>query len=290
MEGPLTVPATATRASVVGLRCRTSDRGAASLAGVDALAPRLGERLGVQPRMIGSPQPPREAAWQDDLRESRGCLLEAGGQLDDALAGGRLPVLLAGEGSVALTTLPTVTRHRPDARLLWLDGHGGFNTPETSESGYLSGMALAGACGIWQAGLGGHVPAERVVLTGVRELGAGERELLERSAVTVIGASLETLVYTQNVLDRAPVYVHLDPDVLDAAHFPSELPAPSGLHPEKLYDLFEAVAGECEVVGLELTAFHAPADELERRTAASTVLQLLEPLLETVAPGAHVSH
>jgi len=276
--------------SLVALRCRTSDRTAALVGGVDELTPLIGKRLGVEPRAIGSLSEPRADTWEDDLRASRGCVLEAGGQVDDALDAGRLPVLLAGECSVAMTTLPTVARHRPDARILWLDAHGDFNTPATTTSGYLSGMALAGACGLWETGFAGVVAPERVVLAGVRDLEPAERDLVERSPVTVIGTSLETLVATQNALDRHPVYVHLDLDVLDPESFPAEFPAPAGLTPEKLYDLFEAIAGECEVVGLEVTAFCAPDDPVERRAVARTAFAAIEPLLEAVERGAHVSH
>ena len=167
--------------------------------------------------------------------------------------------------------------------MLWLDAHGDFNTPQTTESGFLGGMALAGACGLWPTGFDGAMPPERVVLAGVRDLDAAERELLAASAVTVIGASLETLVFTQNALDRAAVYVHLDLDVLDPATFPAWMPAPGGLTPDKLYDLLEAVVGECEVVGLEVTDVEAGEDPLEARAAASTALHVLEPLLDAVA-------
>jgi arginase len=276
--------------SLVALRCRASDRTAASSRGVDALAPMVAERLGVGARSVGSPGPPREAGWRDDLRDSRGCLLEAGGQVDDALDAGRVPVLLAGECAVALTTLPAMAAHRPDSRILWLDAHGDFNTPATTESGYLGGMSLSGACGLWETGLHGSAQADRVVLAGVRDLDRAEREVLERSAVSVVGASLETLVATQNALDRSPVYVHLDLDVLDPDDFPAQFPAPGGLAPDKLYDLLEAVVGECEVVGLEVTAFAAPEDPLERDAAASTALRSIEPVLDAVRRGAHVGH
>jgi arginase family enzyme len=185
--------------------------------------------------------------------------------------------------------LPAALRARPEARVLWLDAHGDFNTPETSPSGYLGGMALAGACGVWDAGVGGAIDPSRVVLVGVRDLDDRERELLEESPVTVIGASLETLVYTQNALDRAPVYLHVDLDVIDPESFPAQFPAPGGIAPDKLYDLLEAVSGECEVIGFEVTAFEAPEDELERQDAASTALRVLEPLLDAVQRGAHVS-
>jgi arginase family enzyme len=60
--------------------------------------------------------------------------------------------------------------------------------------------------------------------------------------------------------------------VLDPEVMPAEFPAPGGLTEEKLYDLLDAVADSCEVVGLEVTALNAP----ER---AARVADLIEPLL-----------
>ena len=279
-------------AALVALRCRTSDRTPAAVRGVDSLAPLVAKRLGREARDVGSPGEARDSRWDEDLRDSRGCLLEAGGQVDDALTAGKLPVLLAGECSIGLTTLPTVMRHRPDTVVLWLDAHGDFNTPETTESGSLSGMALAGACGRGDAGLvpiEQKVPDDRVVLAGVRDLDPGERESLERSDVTVVGASpVETLVAVKNALDGAPVYVHLDLDVLDPATFPAREPAPEGLAPEKLFDLLEAVMADCELVGVEVTTFEAPDDDEDRHEAAAIVMRVLEPLLEAIPTEANV--
>jgi arginase len=272
--------------SLVGLLCRTSDRTPGAARGAEELAPLVGERLGVEPRMIGTPGEPRVASYDDDLRDSRGCLLEAGGQVDDALSGGNFPLLLAGDCSICLTTLPTALRHRPDARVLWLDAHGDFNTPQTTVSGFLGGMCLAGACGEWESGLANSIPADRVVLAGVRDLDPPERELLERSEATVVGASVvETLVAAKNALDGAPVYIHLDLDVLDPEAFPAQFPAPGGLEPDKLYDLLEAVAEECELVGLEVTAFEAPEDGADREEAAAVALRVLDPLLDVLPTG-----
>src|SRR5215210_6721534 len=274
-------------ASLVALRCRTSDRTPGAVRGVDALAPLVGKRLGREPRSIGEPGEMRARPWDDDLRASRGCLLEAGGQVDDALSGGNLPVLLAGDCSICLTTLPTALSHRPEAKVLWLDAHGDYNTPDTSPSGFLGGMCLAGACREWDPGIGEPLSPARVVLAGVRDLDGAERRLLERSEATVIGASVvETLVAVKNALDGGPVYVHLDLDVIDPGIFPAQFPAPGGLAPEKLFDLLEAVTEDCELVGLEVTAFEAPEDEDAVADAAALALHVLEPLLEAVPAGA----
>jgi arginase family enzyme len=267
--------------SLVALRCRTADRFPGAPRGVEILAPLVAGALGVEPRFIGSVGDVRETRYDEDLADARGCLLEAGGQVDDALAAGDTPVLLAADCSVSVTTLPAAIRNRPDARILWLDAHGDYNTPDTSGSGYLGGMCLAAATGEWDAGLGEPLPAERVVLAGIRDLDPGERELLERSPATVIGASaIETLVAAKNALDGAPVFVHLDLDVLDPEHFPAAVPAPGGLHPDKLYDLMDSVLEDSELVGLEVTAFEAPEDEEARAVATETAMHVLEPFLD----------
>jgi arginase len=276
--------------ALIALRCRTSDRTPHAGRGVDELAPLVAKRLGREPRVIGEAGAVEAAPFAEDLRDNRGCLMEAGGQVDDALGGDNVPVLLAAECSVALTTLPAVARHRPDAHVLWLDAHGDFNTPDTTPSAYLGGMALSGACGRWDAGLGdGAMDEQRVVLAGVRELDGPEREALEASPATVIGASpVETLVAVKNALDGAPVYVHLDFDVIDPAEFPAQFPAPDGLKADKLFDVLEAVAEDSEIVGIEATAFEAPEDDLERQAAASTAIHVLEPLLAAIPETADV--
>jgi arginase len=270
--------------SLVALVCRTSARTPGGVRGAQTIAPLIGKRLGVEPRTIGSAAEPRDMRFDEDLRESRGCLLEAGGQVDDALEDGRVPVITAADCSISVTTLPVALRHRPDAKVLWLDAHGDYNTPDTTGSGYLGGMCLAGACGEWDAGLGETSEPDQVVLAGVRDLDDGERELLERSAATVIGASVvETLVAVKNALDGAPAFVHLDFDVLDPEEFPAAVPAPGGLSSDKLYDLMEAVAEDSELVGLEITAFEAPEDEDDRADMAETAMRVLDPLLDRLS-------
>jgi arginase len=273
--------------SVVALRCRTADRFTGAPRGTEILAPLVANALGVEPRFIGTAGELRDTRYEDDLRDARGCLLEAGGQVDDALAAGDTPVLLAADCSVSVTTLPAAIRNRPEGRVLWLDAHGDYNTPDTSGSGYLGGMCLAAAAGEWDAGLGEPMPAERVVLAGIRDLDPGERELLERSAATVIGAStVETLVAVKNALDGAPIFVHLDLDVLDPEDFPAAVPAPNGLHPDKLYDLMDSVLEDSELIGLEITNLAVPDDEDEGAVATETAMHVLEPFLDHLSERA----
>jgi arginase len=259
--------------SLVVLRCRTSDRTDGAGQGAEALGRELGERLGMKPRIVGSAGHARPNDWSDDLRESRGCILEAGGQVDDALARGAFPVLLASDCSICLTTFAAVARHEPDARFLWLDAHGDFNTPDTTPSGFLGGMCLAAACGRWEAGVDAEpVDPARVVMAGVRDLDSGERAELDFAGIGTLPVG--------DVADRLrgePVYVHLDLDVLDPDVLAPQFPAPGGLSAEGLHGLLGDLASNARIVGLEVTAFEAPDEE-----RVDLVAGIVAPVLEAV--------
>jgi arginase len=246
--------------SLIGMLCRSSERVSGAARGTLALVEELGDRHGVEGRLIGSP--PGDVAiqdWADDLRESRGCLLEAGGQVDDALAGGRSPVLVIPDCSPSLTTLPAVVRHRPEATILWLDAHADFNTPETTASQYLGGMCLAAACGLWDSGLvdddAPRVDPARVIMCGVRDLDAPEVVLLEAKGVV----RLARPGLLADALAGADVFVHLDLDVLDPGILPSPFPAPGGLSDGGLHTLLAEVAASCTLIGCEIAGFHDPS-------------------------------
>jgi arginase len=258
--------------AVIALLCRTSDRDARGAEGARALATEIAARLGTEARMVGSPGEGRDSSWDEDLRDSHGCLLEAGGQLEDALGAGRFPVLAASDCSICLTTLPTLARQRPDAWVLWLDAHGDFNSPDTTPSGFLGGMCLAAACGVWQSGLGDGLDPARVVMCGVRDVDPGERVLLETRGVGLVERPGDLADHLRGL----PVYVHLDLDVLDPSVMPARFPAAGGLSDGGLRTLLAQVAAAVELIGLEITAF--PAPERARRVAT-----IVEPLLPTGA-------
>jgi arginase len=277
-------------ARVITLACRTSDRVLEGTRGSVTLAPLLAEHLGVETRTIGTASPPVVQDWSDDLDASRGCLLEAGGQVEDAMNAGLAPVLLHAECTAALTTLPAVARIRSDVRVLWLDAHGDYNTPETTTSGYLAGMPLAGACGEWDAGLDiGFVDPARVVVAGARDIEPAERELIEASGLTLIEGRT-AMDQLPTALGDEPVFVHLDLDVLEAGELPVKFPTKDGLEIAELRQLLARVAEHREIVGFEVANFQAPLDEFERMLSATAVKRVVEPLLDSLKEGAHVRH
>ena len=273
---------------VITLACRTSDRVLEGTRGSVALAPLLAEHLGIETHTVGSASAPKVAAWSEVLEESRGCLLEAGGQIEDAMNAGLAPVLLHSECSVALSTLPTITRMRPDARVLWLDAHGDYNTPDTTPSGYMGGMALSGACGEWDADLDvGFTDPARVVLAGARDFDTAERDLIDLSALTVLKGR-DAMEELPAAIGTDPVFIHLDLDVLEEGELPVSFPSKGGLEIAELRQVLAHVAQGREIVGFEVTNFQAPIDEFERMLGATAIKRVVEPLLDALKEGAHV--
>jgi arginase len=256
--------------AVTALLCRTSDRIAETSEGARALAQALAGRLGVRARLVGTPSEPADTRFDDDLRAARGCLLEAAGQVEDALRDGRFPVLTSSDCSICITTLPAVARLRPDAWVLWLDAHPDFNDPETTPSGFLGGMCLSAACGAWDAGLGdGRVDPARVVMCGVRDVDAGERVLVETHGLGLV----ERPSQLGELLEGREVFVHLDLDVLDPRFMPGlHWPVEGGFSDGGLRTLLAEVAEAADLVGVEVTDLPAPA--LARRMTT-----IVEPLL-----------
>lgn len=262
--------------SIVGMLCRTSDRTTGGARGAEHLARLLAERAGIEPRMVGTVGGAHIGGFEEDLRDSRGCILEAGGQVEDALSAGRFPVLTASDCSICLATLPTVARLVEGVRVLWLDAHGDFNTPDTTRSGFLGGMCLAGACGRWDTGLPGDLDAAQVLMVGARDVDPGEHAELDLAGVTRIERPSDVA----DAVDGAPVYVHLDLDVLDPDIFPAQFPAAGGLSDTGLHRLLDEVAMAADsVVGIEITAFEAPADDEEREALAQLAADAITPIL-----------
>jgi arginase len=226
---------------VTCLRARTSDRTDGAGAGAQALCERLGGRV------VGEPGEGRPRDWSEDLPEARPVLEAAAAELTAALDQAELPVLTASDCSICIATLPTVAARVPDVRVLWIDAHGDFNTPETTPSGFLGGMCLAAACRSWDAGWPETIGPSTVHFLGVRELDPGERE-------DVAAAGVRT-----GVPAEGPVYVHLDCDGLDPEVMPVQFPVPGGLGLDEVRDVLAALAAGGRLVGLEVTALEDPA-------------------------------
>ena len=249
---------------VVALVGRTSDRAEGRAAGAEALARALG---GDEARVIGEAGRPRAGRYDEDLRDARPTLEAAAAAIGEAPR----PLLTATDCSICVGTVPAVARHWPDAWLLWLDAHGDFNTPETTPSGFLGGMCLAGAVGLWDTGFGAGAGPERVVLVGGRDLDDAEVELMGRLGVVRTDDPAAALAGRE-------VFVHLDVDILDPEVMPGQLyPAPGGLDLAQLHELLAGVASRARIVGAEITCFSTPELSGELAQAVAPLVWSTEP-------------
>ncbi|WP_416367023.1 arginase family protein [Rathayibacter sp. VKM Ac-2878] len=94
---------------------------------------------------------------------------------DQVMTDKRVPVTALSRCAVALATLPIVAKHRPDAVVLWFDAHADLNTPESSSTCYLGGLALSGPLGLWESGLGAGLAESNAILVRPRYRPAGAR-------------------------------------------------------------------------------------------------------------------
>lgn len=270
---------------VIALQARISENTPRDLRGLETLARLAAERFGTVPRLVeGQHGPFARTAWREDLEASRRVLAATGAHLADALAAQmNVPLSLATDCSLALATLPVVARARPSARVLWLDAHCDYDTPGTTTIGFLGCMSLAGACGEWDSGFDPPYPAGRVVLCGTRpapdDFDVAAQRLVEASAVTLVGISETTTGEILGALAGEPVYIHLDPDVLDPSVNPVPYARPGGLSAPALQALLAAVGASRTVVGVEITAFHSPDDAAERDALGRFLLDAIAPLL-----------
>jgi arginase len=201
-----------------------------------------------------------------------------------AAAADRFPLVLAGNCNTAIGVVAGLGAS--DVGAVWFDGHGDFNTPETTSSGFLDGMALAmltGRCwGVMAATVPGFepVPESCVVLAGARDFDPLERAQLEHSHVTLVPGERMRRVGVRAALgpaierlrDTVPrVYLHVDLDVLDPDEARANgLAPPCGLSAAQLEEAIALLAESLQISAAALTAFDPAHDPEGRSVRAGT--------------------
>jgi arginase family enzyme len=261
---------------------RVADRAARMIEGAARTARALEDRYGVKGDFIGEPAPAVVDDWTESLPQAEGTLVGLRRAVEASFRAGNVPVMVANTCSASLATLPVVAREHPEAVVLYIDAHGDFNTPRTTGSGYLGGMVLSAACGLWDSGHGSGLRPERAVLVGTRDIDAPERELLDRAGVRVIPPAAATAENVLAAVGGARVWVHIDWDVLDPAYLPADYVVPDGMSPAQIRAIFEAIPPE-RLIGVEVAEFNAPLDDEATAEGVATILDMLAPVFEARA-------
>src|ERR1700732_4247546 len=225
------------RPFVLALRGWVCDRYTnAGMQGASLLARAAAVRLHAPLRELGVPEPAINLGWRENLAKASPYLRDVAGEVYEHIRHHRLPFLFANRCGVSLATIAAMLLHRPEAKIVWCDAHGDFNTQATTPTGYLGGMVLSALCGLWDSGFGAGLSPDRIVLVGARALDPGESKLIAAHGVTVVAAR-DGIIDTRRVieaLDGAPVWLHIDTDVVDPRYLPAEYRVEGGLHPAAL--------------------------------------------------------
>lgn len=248
------------------------------MAGALSVGRGLSERLDIPVTAIGKPEPALNATWGVELAAARPALLELALHLEGLFSHKLTPLLALSRCAASLSTLPVVMRHRPDACVVWFDAHGDLNTPFTSPTGYLGGMALAGPAGLWDSGFGNGLPLASIILVGVRDLDPAEQALVEAGMLELVPPGGDCLAQLRTALDGRPAYVHLDCDVLEPGIVPTDYRVPGGFTLAELGDLCRVLA-EVEIVGIEIAEFESDWAENGLPASPAAMLDALEPAI-----------
>jgi arginase len=258
------------------------DRNPRGAAGAIAVGAALEARLGLAAARVGVRAPPRAAGWSEELEAARPGLEALAARLDAVLAGGKVSLVTQGRCAASIAALPAVLRHHPDALIVWFDAHGDCNQPAHSTTGYLGGMVLTGAAGVWDTGLGEGLDLADVVLVGARDLDPCEAALIAAGGPRLVAAGRGIAQRLAAAIGERPVYVHLDCDVLNPGLVPTEYAVENGLSFADLRDAC-AVLARNRVIGLEIAEFEEVFAETGEAGDVGALLEALAPLLERLA-------
>jgi arginase len=201
----------------------------------------------------------------------------------DAVAQAARPLVLSGDCATARAAVAPVQRHYQDLAVVWLDAHGDFNTPAITASGYIGGMAMAMLTGrtpgLFDDSLGLRpVPDASVILADARDLDSAERDSLDASRVRRVSADPRAITSVLAELGPAPVYLHLDIDVIDGAQLPgARFPSGPGPSLSQIEECLAAVCATADVVAAYIACAWLP-DRLGDQTTREAITRLVRAL------------
>lgn len=200
------------------------------------------------------------------------------------VAEGLFPLILAGNCSSTIGTVSGLQKE--ELGIVWLDAHGDYNTPETTTSGFLDGMALSILTGIcWQRmaeGVPGFEPIEeqRIIHIGGRHFDEEENILMHGSDMYLLlnedlqqkGISSLLLEGIQSLKDAGVMQVHLhfDLDVLDPREAPANFHENSvGLSVVQAIEIIRIIRQHFPLASAAFTAYD-PTFDPQNKTVHAT--------------------
>lgn len=214
--------------------------------------------------------------------------------VSDALAAGRLPLLLGGDHCLAIGSISAVAQHcrlqGKRLQVLWIDAHADANTPDTTPSGNLHGMPVACLMGHGPTSLtelGGAVALQtaQLQLIGVRSVDAAEKRFVHALGIAVhdmrtideVGMHSVVKQALQGVDSDTHLHLSFDIDSLDPDIAPGVSTAVRGGLTYREIQLCMEMLADCGQLGsVDLMELN-PARDVRNQTA-ELVVDLIESL------------
>jgi arginase len=257
---------------------RVADHNDFAVPGAKAIGAALASRSKLSPVFVGSPERVVLNGWQVELTAALPSLLQLQDRLDAVLTRDSISVAATSRCAASMATLPVLARHHPSACVIWFDAHGDLNTPASTTTGFLGGMSLSAALGLWQSGLGSGLDLDRVVLVGQRDLDAFEKNLIETHAIPHVLPGPGLARRLSQVIAGRPVYMHVDCDVLDPGIVPTDYVCEGGLTLADLRTCCDVIA-QHTYLGLEIAEFQNVWEAGGDAVSPEPLLNALAPLL-----------
>ncbi len=241
---------------------------------------------------LADPPPERTNHYRDIQRWTR-ALSSHGYELAQS---GAIPLFLGGDHSLSMGSVNAMARHwRKQGRelfVLWLDAHADYNTPATTLTANMHGMAASFLCG--EAGLDGllgdepraSIDPDRLELFGTRSIDRLEKELMRERRISV--ADMRAIdefgvgVLIRRIIDKVRarngvLHVSFDVDFLDPDVAPGVgTTVPGGATYREAHLIMEMLHDSGLVRSLDIVELNPFLDE--RGRTARTAVELVGSL------------
>ena len=204
---------------------------------------------------------------------------------------GMFPVIIGGDHTSAIGFHAGLARAHGATGIIWVDTHPDLNTPETSPSGNIHGMPLAGLLGrgsekMLETTAPCRTSEEHVAMVGTRSIDEGEQKWLDEGTINCmtmdvviergLSACLASAVNTANQAE-AGYGLTIDIDAIDPSQAPFVATAvENGIDAIELAQVLKDLPRKDRLLGMEVTEF-TPRDgkPSDAKTACDLVASLV---------------
>lgn len=225
--------------------------------------------------------------------ETERCILEHATRVSNAVSNtiveGKFPVVIGGDHTTAIGLYSGISRAAGQVGIVWIDTHPDLNTPDTTPSGNMHGMPLAGILGkgsqaMLKATEDCSTIDTHVAMVGVRSVDAGEQRWLDEGNINCMKMSqvrdrgldvcLSDAIDTANQAESG-YGLTIDLDAIDPTQAPFVATAvDGGINAEELAFVLKSLPHSDRLLGMEVTEF-TPRDAQDSQPGCDLVTSLV---------------